>query len=215
MVGASLPNLMPTRFFRFGPGLPPLIVTRTLIAGAFFGAEAFLPLMLVEQRDLSLLLAGSTLTVGAVGWSAGSWLQSWRGMRLRRDQTITLGAAAILVGVATVALVAWLEPWVGLVGVGWLFAGLGMGLAMSSTSLATMSVSVPEEQGRNASSLQFGEAFGGGLFVGVGGTLFAALHPSGDLTATFTAVLGAMSVVALLAVLVSLRTGPIRDLAQH
>ena len=136
-------------------------------------------------------------------------------MKLRRDRTITLGAAAIFIGVLIVTLVAWLEPWVGLVAVGWLIAGTGMGLAMSSTSLATMSLSVPEEQGRNASSLQFGEAFGGGLFVGVSGTIFAALHPSGDLTTTFTAVLGAMTVVALLAVLVSLRTGPIRDLPQH
>ena len=76
MVGAALPNLMPARFFRFRPGLPPVIVVRALIAGAFFGAEAFVPLMLVEQRHLSLLLAGSALTVGAIGWSAGAWLQS-------------------------------------------------------------------------------------------------------------------------------------------
>jgi MFS family permease len=211
MVGASLPNVMPPGFFGFRPGLPPVIVVRALISGAYFGAEAFVPLMLVEQRGLSLLLAGSTLTVGALGWSTGSWLQSWRRIRLRRDQTITVGATSILIGIAVVASVAWLQPWVGLVGVGWLFSGLGMGLAMSGTSLATMSLSTPEVQGRNASSLQFGDSFGGGLFVGVGGTIFAALHPSGDLTATFTAVLSAMTLVALLAVLVSLRIGPVRD----
>ena len=68
----SLPNLMPAGFFRLGPGLPPVIVVRALIAGAFFGAEAFVPLMLVEQQHLSLLLAGSTLTVGALGWSTGA-----------------------------------------------------------------------------------------------------------------------------------------------
>jgi MFS family permease len=132
-------------------------------------------------------------------------------MKLRRDRTITLGASSIFAGVLIVTLVAWQQPWFWLVGVGWLFAGLGMGLAMSGTSLATMSLSVAAEQGRNASSLQFGDAFGGGLFIGVGGTIFAALHPSGDLTATFTAVLAAMSCVALLALLVSLRVGPIRD----
>ncbi len=141
LVGLSLPNLMPRGFFRFGPGLPPVIVVRALIAGAFFGAEAFVPLMLVEQRHLSLLLAGSALTVGAVGWSTGAWVQSLRAMKLRRDRTITLGATSLLVGIAMVAVVAWLQPWVGFVGVGWLFAGLGMGLAMSGTSLATMSLS--------------------------------------------------------------------------
>src|SRR3954451_17391632 len=98
LVAASLPNLMPRGFFRFRPGLAPVITVRTLIAGAFFGAEAFIPLMLVEQRDLSLLLAGSTLTVGALGWSAGAWLQSLRGFRVPRHRIITLGAACVMAG---------------------------------------------------------------------------------------------------------------------
>jgi len=211
LVGVSLPNLMPRGFFRFGPGLAPVILVRTLIAGAFFGAEAFVPLMLVEQRHLSLLVAGTTLTVGALGWSVGSWLQSLRSLRLRRDRIITAGALCVLTCVALVAVVAWLQPWVGLVAIGWTVGGMGMGLATSSTSLATMALSESVEQGRNASSLQFGEAFGGGLFVGIGGTVFAALRPTGDLTVVFGSVLSAMSVVAVLAVLASLRTGPIRS----
>ena len=109
MVGAALPNLMPRGFFRFGHGLPPVIVVRALIAGAFFGAEAFVPLMLVEQRHLSLLLAGSTLTVGALGWSAGAWLQSLKSLRLGRERIITLGATSVFLGVGMVALVAWLQ----------------------------------------------------------------------------------------------------------
>jgi MFS family permease len=210
LVAVSLPRLMPVGFFAFRPGLTPVILTRTLIAGAFFGAESFMPLMLVEQRGVSLLVAGSILTVGALGWSAGSWMQASRRLRIRRNHSITAGAASILLGILTVCLVTWLHLWIGLVAIGWLVAALGMGLAMSSTSLATMTLSPPAEQGRNASSLQFGEAFGGGLFIGVSGTVFAALHPSGHLTTTFGGVLTAMSVVALLAVLVSLRTGAIR-----
>jgi MFS family permease len=182
-----------------------------LIAGAFFGAEAFVPLMLVEQRHLSLVLAGSTLTAGALGWSAGAWLQSLRVFRLRRDRVITLGACCVLVGVGLVALVAWLQLWVGVVALAWVLAGIGMGLATSGTSLATMTLSDTGEQGRNASSLQFGEAFGGGLFIGVGGTIFAAVRPGGDLTLTFGSVLTAMTAIGALAVLTSLRTGPIRE----
>lgn len=209
LVAVSLPRLMPRGFFRFGPGLAPVITVRALIAGAFFGAEAFVPLMLVEQRRLSLLLAGSALTVGAVGWSLGAWLQSWRRLALRRDRVITMGATCVFVGVALVTLVAWRQWWVGVVAVAWVFAGIGMGLATSSTSVATMTLSNTGEQGRNASSLQFGEAFGAGFFVGVGGTIFATIRPSGDLTATFGSVLTAMTVVAALAVLTSLRTGRI------
>ena len=56
-------------------------MSRGLLPGAFFGAEAFIPLMLVEQREVALVLAGAALTVGGVGWTAGSWLQSrpWLG----------------------------------------------------------------------------------------------------------------------------------------
>ncbi len=211
MVAASLPNLMPPGFFRFRPGLAPVITVRGLMAGAFFGAEAFVPLMLVEQRRLPLVVAGSTLTVGALGWTIGSWIQSRRRLPLRRDQIIVLGAAALVAGVAGVTVVTWLELWVGLVAVAWVFAGLGMGLATASTAVATMALSGTGEQGRNASSLQFGEAFGGGLFIGVGGSVFAVLRVGSGATLTFASVLATMTVVGVLAVLVSLRTGPIRD----
>ena len=213
MVGASLPNLMPAGFFRFRPGLAPVITVRGLMAGAFFGAEAFVPLMLVELRHHSLLVAGSSLTVGALGWTAGSWTQSRRNLPLRRDQLIVAGATSLAFGVALTTVVTGLQLWVGLVAVGWVLAGLGMGLATASTAVATMTLSAAEEQGRNASSLQFGEAFGAGLFVGAGGTVFAVLRAGSGLTTVFTGVLGTMTLVAVLAVLVSLRTGPIRDTA--
>jgi MFS family permease len=213
MVGASLPNLMPPGFFRFRPGLAPVITVRGLMAGAFFGAEAFVPLMLVEQRHLSLLAAGSSLTVGALGWTAGSWTQSRRNLPLRRDQIIVAGATSLVLGIGLVTVVTALRLWVGLVAAGWVLAGLGMGLATASTAVATMALSVSAEQGRNASSLQFGEAFGAGLFVGAGGTVFAVLRDTSSLTTVFACVLGTMTVVGVLAVLASLRTGPISDTA--
>jgi MFS family permease len=211
MVAASLPNLMPRGFFRFRAGLAPVITVRALMAGAFFGAEAFVPLMLVEQRHLSLLAAGSSLTVGALGWTAGSWTQSRPTLPLRRDQLIVAGATSLVLGVGLVTLVTALQLWVGLVALGWVLAGLGMGLATASTAVATMALSASAEQGRNASSLQFGEAFGAGLFVGAGGTVFAVLRDTSSLTTVFTSVLATMTLVGLLAVAASLRTGPIRD----
>ena len=53
-----------------------------------------------------------------------------------------------------------------LVAAGWVFAGLGMGLSVSSTGLATMTLSRDAEQGRNGSSLNLSDALGAGLFVG-------------------------------------------------
>jgi MFS family permease len=212
MLLAALPQLMPPGFLRFRRGLSQVIQTRGLLPGAFFGAEAFVPLMLVEQRSVPLVQAGAVLTFGAIGWTAGSWLQSRPWLRIRRDVLITLGCGLVALGLALVALVAFLPvlPY-GLVAVSWVLGGLGMGLATSSTSLAVMSLSEAGEQGRNGSSLNVYDALGSAIFIGIAGTIFAALHPSGNLALTFGVVEGSMAVVALLAVLTSLRIGAVRN----
>lgn len=208
----GLPKLMPPGFHRFRRGMSPVIMVRGLLPGAFFGGEAFLPLMLVEQRGVALVLAGATLTVGAVGWTTGSWLQSRPWLTLRRDRLITLGCVSVTVGLLAVGALAFLPAvpfW--LVGVAWVFSGFGMGLATASTSLAVMTLSQESEQGRNASSLNLFDALGSGVFVGVAGSIFAALHPGGDLPLTFGVLLLAMAVIAVLAVLTSLRIGVVRN----
>ena len=91
------------------------------------------------------------------------------------------------------------------------FAGFGMGLSVSSTSLAVMTLSEQSEQGRNASSLNLFDALGSSVFVGIAGSVFAALHASGNLPRTFGTLLATMAVVALLAALTSLRIGAVRN----
>ena len=208
----SLPRLMPPGFLRWRPGLTAVIWVRALLPGAFFGSEAFLPLMLVEQRQVPLVVAGAMLTVGAIGWTTASWLQSQSWLRIRRDRLVTYGTLSVTLGIA-VCLVAALLPWLwfGLVGVGWLFAGFGMGLATASTGLAVMTLTPAAEQGRNGASLNVGDALGSGLFVGLTGSIFAALHDTGDLSLTFGALLAAMIVVGLAATASSLRIGPVRN----
>jgi MFS family permease len=212
MLLVALPRLMPPGFLRFRRGLSQVIQTRGLLPGAFFGGEAFVPLMLVEQRSVPLFQAGAVLTVGAIGWTAGSWLQARPWLQIRRDRLITAGCCAVALGLVLVALVALFPalPYL-MVAVAWIFGGLGMGLAISSTSLAVMSLSTAAEQGRNASSLNLYDALGSAIFVGIAGTIFAALHPSGNLALTFGMVQLSMAVVALLAILISLRIGVVRN----
>ena len=49
---------MPPGFLRLGRGLSAVILVRGLLPGAYFGGEAFIPLMLVEERGIALILAG-------------------------------------------------------------------------------------------------------------------------------------------------------------
>jgi MFS family permease len=216
-LAVGLPRLMPPGFLRLRRGLPAVIMVRGLLPGAFFGAEAFIPLMLVEERHLPLIVAGAVLTVGSIGWTVGSWLQSRHWLVFRRDRLITYGCASVVVGVALIGVAAGFPRlWFGLVVIGWIFAGLGMGLSISSTSLTVIALSDASVQGRNASSLNLFDALGSAIFVGLGGTLFAALHPGGRLGLTYAVVLEAMAVVGLLSVATSLRVGPVQnEYARH
>ena len=124
----GLPRLMPACFSAVRPRAAVGDPVRGLLAGAFVGAEAFVPLMLVEERGVALVLAGAALTVGSVGWTAGSWLQSRPWLKIRRDRLIALGCLSLTLGLAGTALVAFLPglPYY-LVGGGWIFAGLRHG----------------------------------------------------------------------------------------
>lgn len=206
----TLPKVMPPGILRVARGLPAVAVARGLAAGAFFGAESFIPLMLVRTRGLDYAWAGLVLTVGSSGWFVGAWLQSRRWLTLSRSTLIVIGALSITigaVGAAAVASWAWLPLWVAMAM--WSFAGLGMGFVISLTSLAAMTLSPRAQQGRNSSGLQAAEALGNSIFVGVAGTIFAALVPISSLHTTFGSVLWSMAGVGLLAFVVALRIGPI------
>lgn len=197
----GLPPLMPPGFLKLRRGLPMVIMVRALLPGAFFGAEVFVPLMLVEQRGIPLILAGAVLTCGAVGWSIGAWLQSQSWIKITRDTLITIGTICVtggLVLVAITAMVTWI--WPGIVAIGWMIGGFGMGLGIASTSVSAMSLSPDGEQGRTASSLQVGDSLAAAMFAGISGAIFATLHASGDLSLTFGAVMSTMVIVGLLAI---------------
>lgn len=216
LLGFGLPTLLPRGYRLIGTGLAANVNTRLLITGAFFGAETFLTLMLTRSEGLDLTTAGLALTIGSIGWTAGSWLQSRPWLMLRRDQIVSVGGVATAAGLSLVATAAWFPGsllWA--VVVGWVVGGLGMGLQMSSTNLVVMELSPAAELGANTSSLQVGEALGSSLVAGLAGTIFAALIVVSDdetrLGVAFGPVFTAMAVVAVLGLVASLRIGPVAN----
>ncbi len=208
----GLPPLLPAGFRPAGAGLPSVIVVRALTAGTFFGAQTFLPLLLVQAEGLPLGWAGAIMTIGSAGWMLGAWLQSRSWLRLRRDQIIVAGAASTALGVLATTAAGWLPGrLLALVVLGWVLAGLGMGLSVASTSLAVFQLSEPVAFGRNTSSLQVGEALGNSIAAGLAGTVFAFGISQGDQTLGFGGLLTAMSLVAVLGVLSALRIGPVQN----
>lgn len=171
----GVPRLMPPGTFRLGRGLPTVVVMRGLMAGAFFGTETFVPLMLVQERGLATTLAGASLTGAALTWSLGAWLQGRPGLRTPRWLLLVTGFALVLVGIALVAATTGDSVPAVTAAVGWTVAGLGMGLGLTSLSVLVLELSPPSEQGANAASLQVSDALGSVLSIGIAGALFAAL----------------------------------------
>jgi MFS family permease len=198
MLAVGVPKLLPRGTFSARRGLPTTILMRGILAGSFFGAETFMPLMLIEQRGVATAVAGLTLTGGAVSWSIGSWIQGRPGTNVPRFRLIQWGTGLVGVGIAALSLSLWsaFPPLVG--GLGWMLAGLGMGLAMSSVNVVLLALSPQADQGFNSAALQVSDALGSILFIGVGGAIFAGLHERGGNNAgVFLLIYLLMAAIAL------------------
>jgi MFS family permease len=194
----SVPRLLPRGALRFARGLPTVVVLRGVFAGAFFGAEVFVPLLLVEQRGLATTLAGASLTGGALTWSLGSWYQGRPGLRFSRTRLLRVGLGLVAIGIVLAATVLADAAPPFMAALGWLVAGLGMGLGITSLSVLVLELSPIEEQGANAAALQVSDALGSIVLIGAAGAIFAGLHtPAQDNAGVFLLIFAVMAAVAL------------------
>ena len=212
-VGVAMPRLMPAGFWRFRPGMASLMWIRLTLAGSFFASLSFLTLMLTKDRGLGPQQAGWALALGSLGWTLGMVLQSRSWLKVRRDQIIIIGSSITTIAVGLIAVFArWPQASLFLAIGAMLLAGFGMGLGVSSTSLALMTLSPADSIGHNTSSLQVADGLGSAFFAGVAGTIFAALHMTQGMQITFGWIYGVNAAVALLALVLAVtRLGRVRN----
>ncbi len=209
LIGIALtaPRLVPAGTLRMSRGLPAVMMSRFLLTAAFNGSLTFIPLMLVNERHLSLTTAGVMLTVGALGWSTGSFIQGQHLLRNRRSELVVAGGASLTVGVLLLAAIAQLDWHYYLMGVATTLAGLGMGLAMSSTSVLSLSLSAVRDHGRTSASLQVSDVLGSVLGISAASAVFAAMHnPGGSDIRVFVLIWLSLAAVAALAMVSGQRT---------
>jgi MFS family permease len=174
VLALSLRQLMPSGTVRGARGLPSVVLSRGLLAGAFVAVEAYVPLMLTSVHRYTPAEAGLPLTVSAIGWAAAS---AWQGRHteVSRSRLLQVGFLLVALAAAGMAVVAWHWAPAWLAYPVWGIGGAGMGLGVSSISLLLFGQSAEAERGFNTSAVQLADMIGSILLVGVGGVLVNAL----------------------------------------
>jgi hypothetical protein len=206
-IATAAPRLVPAGTLLMSRGLPAVMMSRFLLTASFNGALTFIPLMLVNERHLRLTTAGVMLTVGALGWSFGSFVQGHRTMHDRRSELVVAGGGSLTVGILLLAAIAQFGWHYYLVGLATTLCGLGMGLAMSSTSVLSLTLSPTCDHGRTSSSLQVSDVLGSVMGISAAGAVFAALHnPVGSDIHVFELIWVSLAAVAALVMVGGQRT---------
>ncbi len=209
----ALRHLLPTRALRMARGLPATVVMRGLAAAAYFSAEVFVPLALVQIRGVSITYAGVVLSFSAVCWMLGSYAQSRLAAHHDRIPAVRIGFALVVLCIATlpIALQSWAPPWIA--SISWGIGALGMGLAVPSVSVQVFRLSPDEDHGRNSAALQIMDAVSVSAVVAILGMGYAAAaRGTGATAGTFIALWLASAAIGLVGLLVAGRMRP-RDAA--
>ncbi|WP_448617873.1 MFS transporter [Geodermatophilus sp. URMC 65] len=170
---AGLRPLLPRGTARVARGLPAVVASRGLLAGAFFGMDALIPLLLTTVHGYSPTAAGLPLTAGAVGWALASQLQG-RFPQVPRERLLRLGFVLLAAGLAATVLAAVpaLGGWPAYLT--WALAGLGMGLGMPSVGVLLLEQSPEHRRGADSAALQIADVTLSALSIGLAGVLVAA-----------------------------------------
>ena len=200
---ASRP-LLPRGTLRAARGLPSVVLMRGLIAGALFGAEIYVPYLLIDDYAFSPVWAGLGLTAGALAWAAGADVQGRFGDRIGNARVTLIGTALLVTALLAATATALLGLHPAVLIAGWGLAGSGMGLMYPRLTVLTLAYSTPQNQGFNSSALSISEAVGSAASIAAMGLVFTALTGT---DAGFPLVFAIAVVIAVGALIPGLRLG--------
>jgi MFS family permease len=204
VIAVAARPLLPPRTLRSARGLPSVILMRGLIAGALFGAEIYVPYLLIADYGFSPTWAGLGLTAAALLWAAAADVQGRFGDRIGNARITVVGTALLFTAVLAGAVTAWAQLHPAVLIAGWALAGAGMGLMYPRLTVLTLAYSTPQNQGFNSSALSISDSIGASMSIAVMGLAFTALDGT---DAGFTVVFAIAAALALLALVPGLRLG--------
>ncbi len=205
----ALSRLVPPGTLRAARGLPAVVAGRGLLAGAFFGAEVYLPYLLTRRYDVTPTFAGVALTAAALTWAGASWVQGRLGEGLAHVRAIRVGTVLVTLSVAGTAAGAAAHAPIAVLVVCWALGGFGMGLTYARQSVLVLRYSAGEDAGTNSSALSVSDSIGASLALALTGVLFTAVSSLGG-DVPYAACFALTALLAVGASLVAPRVVPAR-----
>jgi MFS family permease len=193
-----LKNAMPEGFMTAKAGLAAAVMLHFLMFFSFYGVEMFMPLMLIELRELSSSVTGLVFTCCAITWITASFLQAKLSKTWPLSQSLSRGMIIVLLGIIIVSglLIPSMPLWV--VYLGWGLAGFGMGIAFNSVVSATMDFTKPGQEGATSTANGIAASLGIGLSAGLGGAINNHSTYIGASLTQSLSIIWAMTIVACL-----------------
>jgi MFS family permease len=153
------------------------LAVRALVVFAFFGVESFLPLVLGSRRGASGAVVAALLTLSALSWTAGAFLQAHACRRWSPPALARAGVLALLGGIACALAALFDATPIGVALAGWTVAGLGMGFVYNTASASAMALAPAAAAGAAGAALGIADAVASSVATALAGALLAAAAP--------------------------------------
>ncbi|WP_407914749.1 MFS transporter [Kitasatospora sp. NE20-6] len=173
LLAVFAPRLLPPGTWRAARGLPATVLLRGLGSGVFFTLEAYVPLLLVTDRQAPPVVIGLGFTGAALAWAASSWLQG-RLERWARHRLVVAGALVqtAAVGLAIAGTLPATPAYTAVSAM--MVAAVGMGLYVPSVTVLSLTHSPPGRQGYAGSAMQTSQNLGQVTVLGIASGVFSA-----------------------------------------
>lgn len=151
-----------------------------LLMFGFYGADAFLPLGLIEIHGLTAFVAGIVLTVASVSWSAAAFLQSRLSTTVSPRALSVAGSLIVAISILCLILllVDGVPYWWGFVF--WTLSGFGIGVVYNTVATAAMAHTVKGKEGVTSIAIGLVEGISIALVAGMGGAILNGVERRGE-----------------------------------
>jgi hypothetical protein len=148
---------------------------RGVISAGYFAAEVYVPLALQEIRSVSVAISGAVLTVSAVTWFGGSWLQGSHRLDMSRERILLFGSVLISLGIFLTPIAVFAPSNTTYASLAASLtcgaAAFGMGICFPTLGGMMLDKSPEADHARHSASLQMSDSFGTILITSITGAV--------------------------------------------